>query len=562
MPVLRPISPFDRVPTEVLNNIFLFTTERNENQYVHHYAEFIMPLTISHTCTRWRSIALSDGFLWTNLDITDFSEIAIYRTHAWLSRSKNRPLSILMDFRDDEWDWDGKDRHHFTGRHMRVFLELLLPHVERWKSFRIYTDTWEPIHTFLSFTNELAMVPSSLQTLALLRCNAYFATEGETFQPDDLKEPIPLFGGRPVQHLREVSLVGVHVDWVESPIRNLRKLEFKYHAYDVMPSLQEFMDILSSCPNLENLAILGWGPQLSKDDFTENYVDFPDDKRLSGSPFVLKNLLTFHFGFTNVQYGLKLLSLFRLPSIKRLDLEDVSTIADPLGHGDASPILDWLSSADDKADADDDSVSSASSSPGVPVKSRRCTLPLMNVERLGLSGLSSSEPIFFRFLRAFQSLKKISLSNADPNLLLALAPQNPPQPVQPGSEGTEKTLEDSCGMLRRTLVSLATVRSRVAPCPNLVDIASRRIEGSQLSALVAKRAQADSGVQPVQKVHIEPTPPLDDDEDREELDDDDEEVDTSFDDSFSSAGISEADIQAIEECGAMVLITPGAIDDD
>ncbi|KAF5335603.1 hypothetical protein D9758_017264 [Tetrapyrgos nigripes] len=465
---------------------------------------------------------------------------------------KNRPLSILMDFRDDEWDWDGEDSHDFTGLHMQVFLKLLLPHVERWKSFRIYTDTWKPIHTFLYFTSELAVVPSSLQTLALLRCNVYFAMEGQTFQPDDLKEPIPLFGGRPVEHLREVSLVGVHVDWVESPIRNLRKLEFKYHAYDVMPSLQEFMDILSSCPNLENLAILGWGPQLSNNDFTENYVDSPDDKHLSGSPFVLENLLTFHFGFTRVQYGLKLLSLFRLPSIKRLDLEDVSTIADPLGHGDASPILDWLSLADDRAHADDDLVSSASSSPGVSVKSHRYTIPLMNVEHLGLSGLSSSESTFFRFLRAFQSLKKISLSNADPNLLLALAPQNPPQLVQPGSEGTEKTLEDSCGMLRRTSVSLAIVRSRVAPCPNLVNIASRRIKGSQLSALVAKRAQADSGVQPVQKVYIEPTPLLDDDE----------EVDTSFDDSFSSAGISEADIQAIEECGAMVLITPGAIDDD
>ena len=96
--------------------------------------------------------------------------------------------------------------------------------------------------------------------------------------------------------------------------------------------------------------------------------------------------------------------------------------------------------------------------------------------------------------------------------------------------------------------------SRVAPCPQLVDIVCRVADPSKLSALVqllVRRARLDSGVQ---RVRIEATPPLVYD-DEDELGD----YDTSFEDSFSSGGLSEADRQVFEDTG--VILSNGYVGD-
>ncbi|KAK7461273.1 hypothetical protein VKT23_008449 [Stygiomarasmius scandens] len=566
-----------RLTDEILSYIFLFASQSDENRYD---SSTIMPLTISHTASRWRRVAQSTGTLWTNVVITNLSCASIQRIHTWLFRSKKYPLRILLDFRDDVWDWEG--RHQFTAQHMKILLPLLTPHVERWKSFDLITDTWEPIHTFLSMTRKVSSAPM-LEYLMLSRCNAYFARRGQSFQPADLKVHIPLFGGVSLPKLREISFVGVHVNWAQSSLCNLRKLEFKFHAYEVMPSLQEFTKILSLCPNLDTLSILGWGPRLDNYNPEVGFSASDDDSdKLTPSlselksTIVLENLVNFSYGFVDVPYGLHLLSLFRLPSLRRFNLEDVSTSVDShgLGPGDASPILDWLASSDssnlrasvDATDSIDDlgqpaklagiaeRTLSSSSSPAIDVinGNRGCTLPLLNVERLGLSGLSSNESTFFQFFRAFSSVKKISLSDMDSNVLSTLSPQNPsPEPVEGNELSVEAlpmreriSVEDSCERNRRSSFSLVTSRSRVAPCPQLVDIVCRVADPSKLSALVqllVRRARLDSGVQRVQSVRIEATPPLVYD-DEDELGD----YDTSFEDSFSSGGLSEADRQGFE----------------
>ncbi|THU88343.1 hypothetical protein K435DRAFT_782082 [Dendrothele bispora CBS 962.96] len=462
-----------RIPNEILSYIFLFTIQGNE----YRDDPFFMPLTISHTCKKWRDVSLSTGALWTDVVITTFDLAVIRRVHACLSRSGNHPLTILLDFHDNNWNWD-ENTHPFGAGQMKVLLSLLIPHAARWKSFELRTDTWEPIHTFLSTTSTQVTPTPLLQSLTLTRCNEYFVGRGQIFLPVESKQPIPLFGGMSLQNLRQVSLAGVHVDWTKSSLRNLRKLEFKYHAYEVMPSLQEFVDILSSCPDLDTLSILGWGPRLDGQNRSGN----PNLSNLTTpsttNPIVLEKLVTFSFGFVDVQYGLNLLSLFRLPSLKDFHLEDLMASADPDGSGpsDASPILDWLATAsaynshsdmyyNNLAEEDSDpdfsvqtdhhhlgstvaghpssalvpvSVSvpvtspSSSSSPfssfpslsstPVTVNDNRvpggvgCTLPLSNVTHLGLTGISSpssSESAFSRFLRTFSSVEKMCLIDMD-----------------------------------------------------------------------------------------------------------------------------------------------------
>jgi hypothetical protein len=76
---------------------------------------------------------------------------------------------------------------------------------------------------------------AQLKSLHLARCNAYFACKGQVFEPAALGQYLPLFGGEEavVLRLREVTLTGVHINWLAPPFSNLTKLELKYQAADV-----------------------------------------------------------------------------------------------------------------------------------------------------------------------------------------------------------------------------------------------------------------------------------------------------------------------------------------
>uniref|UniRef100_A0A0W0F8F1 F-box domain-containing protein n=1 Tax=Moniliophthora roreri TaxID=221103 RepID=A0A0W0F8F1_MONRR len=462
-----------KLPDEILSMIFSHATHTRDDPL----SAVSTPLIISHVCTKWRKVALSAGSLWTKLAVfsPEIHASQLIRISTWLTRSKSYPLEVLLDFRYDEWDWD-EYSHPFTGEMMKVVLELLLPHVGRWRTFEMLVDTWEPIHTFLVQTSGVKEVPM-LQSVALSRINAYFVTKGQTFQPDDLKKPVPLFGGCALGSLRDAALSGVHVDWTTSYLRNLLNLSFKFHAADVMPSLKEFQNILAACPELQSLTVLGWGPRLDGDD-DENDED-------KASPVVASRIATlsclarFSFGFVDVEYATDFLAMFRLPSLRELELQDISATLDPMGPLDAASILDWLVSHSIEESA----------------KRSTCHYPLCRVEYLELEGLRSSGENFSRFLRAFTSLKKISLSNSDSELLAALHPVKEHAASLPGSVVVG-------GFRERRRSSFAST-TLAQSCPELENMVCRRVDHKFLSEVVSARCQVGSGVRRLRKVEID-----------------------------------------------------------
>ncbi|KAK7047181.1 hypothetical protein VNI00_006847 [Paramarasmius palmivorus] len=441
------------------------------------------PLTISHVCTRWRKVAISTGSLWTKLAI--FLEVEapqLIQISTWLRRSKNHPLEILLDMRYEEWDWD-EDSHPFTGEMMKVILGLLLPHIGRWKTFELLTNTWEPIYTFLVHTSGVKEAPM-LQSVALSRCNAYFVTKGETFEPEELKNPVPLFGGSALASLRDVSLAGVHFDWAQSSLRNLLDLSFKFHAADVMPSLKEFKAILDACPELQSLTVLGWGPCLdSQEKLSEKTL------ATLRNTIMLARLTRLSFGFVDVEYATRFLSMFHLPSLRELELQDISASLDPMGPLDATSILDMLL------------LHSTRDAPEEPLS----FYPLYQIECLELEGLRCSEERFSRFLRALISLKKIGLSDVDKALLTALSPT-----AKGGMPSLPGTVVIGARQRRRS--SFAST-SLMASCPQLENMVCRRVDYRSLSEVVLARCQTDSGVRRLQKVEID----LQDSGDEQEL---------------------------------------------
>ncbi|KAF8824125.1 hypothetical protein HHX47_DHR9000471 [Lentinula edodes] len=373
----------------------------------------------------------------------------------WLSRSRSYPLDILLDFRDEEWDWEEED-HLFTHDAAKEIISVILPHSKRWRHIEFFTDTWAPIHAFLDLTRDIDDLPV-LKSVALSRCNAYFARKGECFKPVELKEPITLFTGGRLPALRDLALVGVHVDWRQSVMVNLLELELKFHAYDVLPTLGEFTNILISCPELERLSIVGWGPRLD--------ATFTDTRRVIS----MAKLTRLIFGFVDVEYAVMLLSLFHLPSLYELDLEDVAAIVDPIGSSDASTLLTLLEVSSTELDAE------------------TCFFPLQQVDYLGLRSIRSSEAVFTQFLRRFSSLEKINLSDADSALLTALGPQQfSPEPKAGISSKLRDRMED-----RNEGKLVQQVKPLLQQAEQIMNKIQGMIKGADLENKIFQQAQND-----------------------------------------------------------------------
>src|SRR6202044_3395665 len=183
-----------------------------------------------------------------------------------------------------------------------------------------------------------------LESLSLSRCNVYFAASGEIFRPAALKQPIPLFGGgEGLKRLQKVVLAGVHVDWSNSGLLDLVELELKYHAMDVMPSLSQFVTILTGCPDLERLVILGWGPRFET--VSKKVVVHKSSVGNLHRSIRLPRLKHFVLGFLDVEYAIELMSLFCLPELEILTLEDISATLQPTDRQAANPILEFLTTS-------------------------------------------------------------------------------------------------------------------------------------------------------------------------------------------------------------------------
>ncbi|GLB36832.1 hypothetical protein LshimejAT787_0311190 [Lyophyllum shimeji] len=330
------------------------------------------------------------------------------RAVAWLRRSKSSPLDIFLDFRDPSWDWEFPETSHtFRWQDMEAILRLIIPHVKKWKRFELLTDTWAPIFTFLYYTRKVVSAPM-LESLSLFRCNAFFASKDATFAPVEMKCPIPLFGGLSLQRLREVSLTGVHVDWARSALCSLTALELMYLASDVMPSLDEFTNMLNACPDLRRLTLIGRGPRIDSLPSGDSSITDQLDLDMPPRTIELSRLAKFTFGFLDTDYAPKVLSLFSFPAIEELVLDGLAEL-DPMSSQnlDATPVLRQLAGRDL-------STNSGFSSPP--------NLPLSRLRSLKLIGIKAGPSTFSRLFAGLHDLEYLGLYNTQNEALQALAP--------------------------------------------------------------------------------------------------------------------------------------------
>jgi len=317
--ILRPQKgTIDSLPVELISEIF--------SQFINetHCTRIYAPIILSQVCALWRRIVHGTSNLWTSvLLIFPYTELELERMRTGIRLSQRCPLDIHLDLRDQEWEWDDS-AHEIQADDMFQIFDLASRAAERWRSFEILTDNWQPIHAFLALSTKLTSLPS-LERLVLYRCNAYFGIPGIDFAPSELGQPIELFGGDAnFPKLREVIFGGVHVNWACCGVKNLRELEFKYIAPNVAPTMDEFTRIVRASPNLESFSLISCIPR----------SDLPSESLL-----FLPSLKRFSFGWAKMEDGVRLLGMFQLPAVEELSLLDVlASLHDPDAENSSSVI--------------------------------------------------------------------------------------------------------------------------------------------------------------------------------------------------------------------------------
>ncbi|KDQ09434.1 hypothetical protein BOTBODRAFT_526562 [Botryobasidium botryosum FD-172 SS1] len=225
---LNQLSFVYRLPTEIISAIFhlVVQTDMRRSWPVRHATR------ISIVSRLWRDIATqSCATLWTKIS---WPVLPISLLELCLSRSRSAPLDIVL--------------HSAIVRRkadILRFLELVVPHIHRWRDFRvIYYDS--RVQDILSFLQE-ASAPAPL--LEVLQFNF-----GPMYDPPrvPLQFLQPFCGITP--RLRTINS-NVYIPMSSPVYRGLTELHLYYINYPEPDPIRRLLGILELCPLLKSLCI-------------------------------------------------------------------------------------------------------------------------------------------------------------------------------------------------------------------------------------------------------------------------------------------------------------------
>ncbi|KAE9406141.1 hypothetical protein BT96DRAFT_876021 [Gymnopus androsaceus JB14] len=222
--------PVRKLPNEILTSIFDYICEWNVLQVPSHeltspIITYLPALSLSSTCTRWRSVAKSSPCLWSRIKLEITSSKAttlnafIATINLFLERSGQYPLSLSLVI-------SGRPQEQSP-----LVLELLMRHCHRWRTFQ-YISGWR-ISYFLKYepTRHFAILES------LDICSSGY------------NDPMELNIFRNASQLREIVIHGLepqssHIDLPFSQFTNID-----------INACGKVDDILHRCPNIISLQL-------------------------------------------------------------------------------------------------------------------------------------------------------------------------------------------------------------------------------------------------------------------------------------------------------------------
>ncbi|KAL1659045.1 hypothetical protein GGF50DRAFT_120261 [Schizophyllum commune] len=133
-PAPLPPSVFDRVPTELLTEIFLRCRVPGADATDTRQP----PWTISHVCSRWRAAALACPALWQHVHVDSLAYLAIFPHYPDLLRTylrRSEPLPLYITLTHPNGRIHPRVRtEDLRPDHERAMIDILAPHSERWVS--------------------------------------------------------------------------------------------------------------------------------------------------------------------------------------------------------------------------------------------------------------------------------------------------------------------------------------------------------------------------------------------------------------------------------------------
>jgi hypothetical protein len=233
----------DNLPPELLAVIFA----AGQDVPILHGCSRRLPFAVlvSHVCGRWRSVALSMSQLWSRCAVVSRpgGHLPLSLFSACLTRSRQQPLDVTIELRAPSGQVDPDDE-------ILGCMDLLAPHAARWKKLSVdieYEAAFAALIWVLRCTSPL--------TLEML--DIRFDDGGD--EADVVLERGPLFAaGAP--KLKHLALMGVGMPWCATwPIPALTSLELLSAREDLIPTFDEFREMLLNSPSLRRLT-LGYDP--------------------------------------------------------------------------------------------------------------------------------------------------------------------------------------------------------------------------------------------------------------------------------------------------------------
>ncbi|OCH91754.1 hypothetical protein OBBRIDRAFT_825152 [Obba rivulosa] len=352
--------PINYLPVELLSLIFTFGADsrtvlnesgmgirRSESHRIVSPCQRFdpgFPLLVSAVCKRWRAVALGQKTLWSKIHVTS-SDVAkvkeseykpghiFPRVALYLQRAGKSALDILIDTREP----------NCAALNYQQLLELMLPDLDRWRSFALVTDSSYPMGDALSYLTArvhkarpsgCAQGPLApmLERIAFIHQKDIAFTIpfrlGLRQYPAD---PMP-FGVSNTPRLQHLILSGVSLNWPlisqmlplpspTDPKTGLQTLELSRPSADDRPSAQDLNRILDRCSSLESLTFRCMGPsELVGEDAREDRLS----KFVREEPQPLLHLKDFTVEYNQPTDALFILESVEAPNVCKLKVENMS----------------------------------------------------------------------------------------------------------------------------------------------------------------------------------------------------------------------------------------------
>lgn len=265
-PGIARVCSNDRLPSEILSDIFLLTQEYPDFPTDAPYtfaSDFA--LTVSHVCRFWRQTAIHTQKLWTFIQIThrrpDYPAI----TRLCLARSGNLPLDITIwwspaatEIQLSHQDEDDELNALWTravSKYRPVLLdhlEILLGQIARWRAFQFVLDDWSTIQSDVSWF--VGFTAPNLRAL----CLSYYhvLSHGEPPHWEPVGAPVgPVFAHDGTPPISDCIIDGMQLGLACVSDRYLTRLVLREQTDNLSPSFQDIITILDHSPNIRTLHI-------------------------------------------------------------------------------------------------------------------------------------------------------------------------------------------------------------------------------------------------------------------------------------------------------------------